>query len=121
LVADRRENRDHLSTKNTTGDDKAQLDLRSSAVGPLALGLLQAARSFSANSKEFSGQPLEMTGAGLITSEDGRVMLKLVLDGSLRVVVHIPDLAIPSLHECLFAMDEIRDGQAVVSASATQH
>jgi hypothetical protein len=59
-------------------------------------------------SGEYSGQSLELTGTGLVSLEDGRVMLELVFDGSLRVVANIPEPALPALRECLFAMDELR-------------
>jgi hypothetical protein len=90
-------------------------------VTTLALGLLQAARALSTNSEEFSGRPLRLTGAGLLALQDGRLMLELVLDGSLRVIVDVPGPALPALHECFFAMDGIRRAQVAESARATHH
>jgi hypothetical protein len=104
-----------------TNGGNAEVDVHSGALSTLTLGLLQASQAFSATTEEYSGQPLELTGAGLVLLEDGRLMLELVLDGSLRVVVNVPYPAMPALQECLFAMDEIRDGQAAVSASAPHH
>lgn len=99
------------------GSDVALLDLRADAVSTLALGLLQAGRAFKNNSEEFSGQPLALTGAAVVGLEDGRTILELVLDESLRVVVDIPDPAIPALQECLFALGELRGGIAPRSSS----
>jgi hypothetical protein len=78
-------------------------------------GLRQADQAFPVSSAEFTGQPLELIGAGLVSLEDGRLALRPVLDGMLRVVVNVPDLAIASFNECLFAMDEVRtDGRCWV-------
>jgi hypothetical protein len=89
-------------------DEQGQLDVHAGALSTLVLGLRQAAEAFSVSETEFSGQPLELTGTALVSLQDGTVMLQLVLDGSLRVVVNVPDPALASLQECLFAMGEIR-------------
>jgi len=102
----------------STGSDLALLDLRAGAVSTLTLGLLQAGRAFKNNSEAFSGQPLALTGAAVVALEDRRTMLELVLDDSLRVVVDIPDPAIPALQECLFALGELR-GETTSRASRT--
>lgn len=91
-----------------TNEEDVQLDIHAGALSPLVLGLRQAAKAFSVGSPDLTGQPLELTGTGLVSMRDGMVLLELVLDGSLRVVVKIPDPALPALHECLFAMGEIR-------------
>jgi len=104
-----------------TDDQPAQLDVHSGALSTLMLGLRQAAQAFPRNSDDFSGQPLELTGVGLVTLEDGTVLLELVLDGSFRVVIDVPDRALPPLHECLFAMGELRSELVADQASSTQH
>jgi hypothetical protein len=101
-----------------TDDEQGQLDVHAGALSTLVLGLRQAAQAFSTSGTDFSGQPLELTGAGLVLLQDGTVMLELVLDGSLRVVVSVPERALPSLQECLFAMGEIR---RPVSKRTTKH
>jgi hypothetical protein len=78
------------------------------ALSTLMLGLRQVAQAFSVSSTEFSGQTLELTGAGLVSLEDRRLMLELVLDQSLRIVVNIPEEAIPTLQECLLAIGHLR-------------
>ena len=70
------------------------------------------------SSGESSGQPLELTGTGLVSVEDGRIMLELIFDGSIRVIANVPDRAVPVLQECLFAMDELR---RPLSNGATRH
>jgi|RhiMethySRZTD1v2_1073278.scaffolds.fasta_scaffold33879_7 hypothetical protein len=54
-----------------TNGANAEVDVHSGALSTLTLGLLQASQAFSANTEEYSGQPLELTGAGLVTLEDG--------------------------------------------------
>jgi hypothetical protein len=90
-----------------TEDQEGQLDVCAAALSTLVLGLRQAARAFVGSEADFSGQPLELTGTGLVSLPDGSIMLEIILDGSLRVVVRVPDSALPSLHECLFVMGEI--------------
>lgn len=104
-----------------TADKPDQLDIHAGAISTLVLELRQAAQAFPVSAAEFTGQPLELTGAGLVSFEDGRLMLELVLDGMLRVVVNVPDIAIVSLHECLFAMGKFRDGLVVEAGSTTHH
>jgi hypothetical protein len=104
-----------------TSDKPDQLDIHAGALSTLLLGLRQAAQAFPVSSAEFTGQPLELTGAGLVSLEDGRLMLELVLDGMLRVLVDVPDLAIVSLHECLFAMHEVRNAEAEAPTPPTHH
>ena len=100
----------------TTGKDTANLDVRSGARSTLVLGLRQASEAFM--SSESSGQPLELTGTGLVSVEDGRIMLELIFDGSIRVIANVPDRAVSALQECLFAMDELR---RPLSNGATRH
>jgi hypothetical protein len=91
-----------------TNEQDGQLDIHAGALSTLVLGLRQAAKALSVGSTEFMGQPLNLGGAGVVSLDDGTVLLELVLDGSLRVVINIPDSALPALHECLFVMGEIR-------------
>ena len=110
---------DVVHVEFTSGEGLAHLNIRSGAISTLALGLRQAAQAFQ--SDEFYGQPLELTGAGLISLEDGRIMLELVFDGSLRVCADVPPPAMPALQECLYALGELRDVAAREQAGATQH
>jgi hypothetical protein len=102
--ADRAKDVVHIECRTET--DTAALNVHSGALSALVLGLRQASEALRSSS-EFSGQPLELTGAGLVSC-DGSIMLELVFEGALRVVANVPDPAIPILQECLFAMDEIR-------------
>jgi hypothetical protein len=99
--------RDVVHIECTTESDIADLDVHSSALSTLVLGLRQVSEALM-RSPEFSGQPLELTGAGLVSRQDGSIMLELVFDGALRVIANVPDPAIPALQECLFVMDEVR-------------
>ena len=100
--------RDVVHIECAGGDETTHLDLRSGALGNLILGLRQAAKAFP-GSGDFEGQPLILTGTGLIAIEDGTLALELVLDGTLRVVIEIPEAGMPALQECLFAIEAIRD------------
>ena len=111
------EAKDVVHIQCTTEKDTANLDVRSGALSTLVLGLRQASEAFMC-SGESSGQPLELTGTGLVSVEDGRIMLELIFDGSIRVIANVPDRALPALQECLFAMDELR---RPLSNGATRH
>jgi hypothetical protein len=103
-------------------DEKpAHIDLPSGALSTLILGLRQVSKAFPTDPQDFSGQPLVLTGAGLIAREDGQLVLELVFDQSLRVVVDVPEAAIPPLHECLFAISELRDRPLWERSSITWH
>ena len=95
----------HIECK--TEKATAALDVHSSALSTLVLGLRQASEALR-NSSERPGPPLELTGAGLVACEDGSIMLELIFEGALHVVANIPDPAVSVLQECLFAMDEFR-------------
>ena len=110
------EAKDVVHIQCTTEKDIANLDVRSGALSTLVLGLRQASEAFM--SSESSGQPLELTGTGLVSVEDGRIMLELIFDGSIRVIANVPDRAVPALQECLFAIDELR---RPLSNGATRH
>jgi hypothetical protein len=101
------ETKDVVHIECTTDREIADLDVHSSALSALVLCLRQASEALM-RSPEFSGQPLELTGADLVSRQDGTIMLELVFDGARRVVAKVPDPAIPALQECLFAMDELR-------------
>jgi hypothetical protein len=102
------ETKDVVHIECTTDSHIADLDVHSGALSTLVLGLRQASEALLSGSGDFFGQPLELTRTGLVSLEDGRIMLELVFDGSLRVVANVPDPAIHALQECLFAMDELR-------------
>ena len=110
----------HIDCATHGGD--ARLDLQSGALSTLMLGLRQAAVALKLDSKNvFSSQALEVTGVGLISRPDGKLGLELVLDGSLRVILLVPEGAISPLHECLFALDEYAQGQPPEPSDPTQH
>jgi hypothetical protein len=93
------EAKDVVHIECTTETETAGLDVHSGALSTLVLALRQASEAFLGNSGEFSGQPLELTGTGLDSLEDGSIMLELVFDRSLRVVANVPGPAIPALQE----------------------
>ena len=87
------------------------MELQAGALSALMLGLRQAAEALDPDSNEFAGQPLEITGVGLISSPtSGKRALEVILDGTLRLILIVPEAAISPLHECLSALGEHPDG-----------
>jgi len=87
----------------------------------LIVSLLQAARSFPAESDEFLSQPLQLTGVGVVSFEDGSFGLELLLDEGLRLFVAIPTESIAALRECVNVIDTLDNAMTDQPAGMTQH
>ena len=97
------------------------LALHRGVLGTLIVSLLQAARAFPADTDEFLSQPLQLTGVGVVSFEDGSFGLELLLDEGLRLFVAIPSDSIAALHNCVNTIDDLGNAMADQSAGMTQH
>ncbi|HET6161978.1 MAG TPA: hypothetical protein VFE34_26805 [Dongiaceae bacterium] len=100
----------------------ATLDLHRGVLGTLVLSLLQAAQAFPDDeSEEYLGQPLQLTGVGVVSFEAGTFALELLLDEGLRVVVALPDGGIAAMRQCLDGIATLRHALAGEPSGMTQH
>jgi hypothetical protein len=97
------------------------LALHRGVLGTLIVSLLQAARAFPGESDEFLSQPLQLTGVGVVSFEDGSFGLELLLDQGLRLFVAIPSESIAALRNCVNTIDDLGDAMADQPAGMTQH
>ena len=97
------------------------LALHRGVIGTLIVSLLQAARAFPADSDEFLSQPLQLTGVGVVSFEDGSFGLELQLDEGLRLFVAVPSDSISALRKCVNVVDVLDDAMTDQSAGMTQH
>lgn len=97
------------------------LALHRGVLGTLIVSLLQAARAFPTDSDEFLSQPLQLTGVGVVSFEDGNFGLELLLDEGLRLFVAIPTASIAALHDCVNVIDTLDSTMTEHSVGMTQH
>jgi hypothetical protein len=97
------------------------LALHRGVLGTLIVSLLQAARAFPGESDEFLSQPLQLTGVGVVSFEDGSFGLELLLDEGLRLFVAIPTDSIAALRDGVNVIDTLDNAMAENSAGMTQH
>lgn len=97
------------------------LALHRGVLGTLIVSLLQAARAFPGESDEFLSQPLQLTGVGVVSLEDGSFGLELLLDEGLRLFVAVPPESIAALHDCVNVIDALDNAMTDQSAGMTQH
>lgn len=92
----------------TAKGTKVTLEIGGSAIGPLALILLQAARDFPrpAPGEGTVAQPLSLDEVGLVELGDGRVGFRLTMAGALSVVVAPSRDALATLARCLPGPDD---------------
>jgi hypothetical protein len=95
--------------------------LHRGVLGTLIVSLLQAARAFPADSEEFLSQPLQLTGVGVVSFEDGSFGLELLLDEGLRLFVAIPTDSIAALRDGVNVIDTLDHAMAEHPAGMTQH
>jgi len=95
--------------------------LHRGVLGTLIVSLLQAARAFPADTDEFLSQPLQLTGVGVVSFEDGNFGLELLLDEGLRLFVAIPTESITALHDCVNVIDTLDNAMTGHAAGMTQH
>jgi hypothetical protein len=97
------------------------LALHRGVLGTLIVSLLQAARAFPTDSDEFLSQPLQLTGVGVVSFEDGSFGLELLLDEGLRLFVAIPSESVTTLRDCVKVIDTLDTAMTGHSAGMTQH
>jgi hypothetical protein len=95
--------------------------LHRGVLGTLIVSLLQAAKAFPRDSDEFLSQPLQLTGVGVVSFEDGSFGLELLLDEGVRLFVAIPDDAIAALHRCVNAIGVLGQAMTMELSGTTQH
>lgn len=90
---------------------KVSLEVTSSAIGPLALMLLKAAREFPrpAPGEGTIAQPLNLDEVKPALLEDGRIAFDLTLEGAASVVVVPSSNALTTLSRCLSSLPEDED------------
>jgi len=98
-----------------------QLALHRGVLGTLIVSLLQAARAFPTDTDEFLSQPLQLTGVGVVSFEDGSFGLELLLDEGLRLFVAIPTESIAALRDCVNVIDTLDGVMTEHPAGMTQH
>jgi len=97
------------------------LALHRGVLGTLIVSLLQAARAFPGESDEFLSQPLQLTGVGVVSFEDGSFGLELLLDEGLRLFIAVPSESIAALCDCASVIDTLDDAMTGQTAGMTQH
>jgi hypothetical protein len=97
------------------------LALHRGVLGTLIVSLLQAARAFPSDADEFLSQPLQLTGVGVVSFEDGSFGLELLLDEGLRLFVAIPTESIAALRDGVNVVDTLDSAMTEHSAGMTQH
>ena len=98
-----------------------RLALHRGVLGTPIVSLLQAARAFPGESDEFLSQPLQLTGVGVVSFEDGTFGLELLVDDGLRLFVAVPSESIAALRDCVNVIDALDDAMTDQSAGMTQH
>jgi hypothetical protein len=97
------------------------LALHRGVLGTLIVSLLQAARAFPGDSAEFLSQPLQLTGVGVVSFEDGSFGLELLLDEGLRLFVAVPSESIATLRNSVNVIGTLDEEMTDESAGMTQH
>ncbi|WP_119300854.1 hypothetical protein [Dongia deserti] len=97
------------------------LALHRGILGALITSLLQAARAFPSDSDEFLSQPLQLTGVGVVSFEDGSFGLELLLDEGLHLFVAIPSESIASLRDSVNVVDALGTAMTEDLSGMTQH
>ena len=113
--------RDVIRIDGSAGESAVALDLHRGVLGTLIVSLLQAARALPGDSEEFLSQPMQLTGVGVVSFEDGSFGLELLLDEGLRLFVAIPTESIGTLRKCVDVVDTLDHTMTDQSAGMTQH
>lgn len=98
-----------------------QLALHRGVLGTLIVSLLQAAHAFPGDSDEFLSQPLQLTGVGVVSFEDGSFGLELLLDEGLRLFVAVPSESVAALRDCANVVDTLDSAMTEHPVGMTQH
>jgi hypothetical protein len=113
--------RDVVHVDCTSDQRSTHLALHRGVLGTLIVSLLQAARAFPGDSDEFLSQPLQLTGVGVVSFEDGSFGLELLLDEGLRLFVAVPSESIAALRDCVNVIDTLDNAMAEHPIGMTQH
>jgi hypothetical protein len=98
-----------------------RLALHRGVLGTLIASLLQAARAFPSDSEEFLSQPLQMTGAGVVSFEDGSLGLELLLDEGLHLFIAVPTEHIAGLRNSVNMINALESAMTEERSGMTQH
>jgi hypothetical protein len=116
---DRRKDVVHI---DCTADQRPlSFDLHCGALGTLIVSLLQAARTFPGDSDEFLSQPLQLTGIGVVSFDDGSFGLEMLLDEGLRLFIAIPEDSIGSVRKCVNVISALGNAMMLEPSGMTQH
>lgn len=113
--------RDVVHVDCTSDQRSINLALHRGVLGTLIVSLLQAARAFPGDSDEFLSQPLQLTGVGVVSFEDGSFGLELLLDEGLRLFVAVPSESIGALRDCVKVIDTLDNAMTEHPIGMTQH
>lgn len=113
--------RDVVQVDCSAGTRDVSVALHRGVLGTLVVSLLQAARAFPGDSEAFLSQPLQLTGVGVVSFEDGSFGLELLLDEGLRLFVAVPSESIEMLCECAGVIETLDDTMTGQPAGMTQH
>jgi hypothetical protein len=97
------------------------LALHRGVLGTLIASLLQAARAFPSDSEEFLSQPLQMTGVGVVSFEDGSLGLELLLDEGLHLFIAVPAEHIAALRSSVNMINALESAMTEEQSGMTQH
>ena len=113
--------RDLVQIDCSAGQRPVHIDLHRGVLGTLIVSLLQSARAFPGGSEEFLSQPLQLTGVGVVSFEDGSFGLEMLLDEGLRLFVAVPDELFPLLERCVNAVGALGHAMSEERSGATTH
>lgn len=105
----------------SAGQRPVKIELHRGVLGTLIVSLLQSARAFPSDSEEFLSQPLQLTGVGVVSFEDGSFGLEMLLDEGIRLFVAIPEDALPLLQRCVNAVGALGHAMSEERSGATTH
>lgn len=105
----------------SAGQRPVRLALHRGILGTLIASLLQAARAFPGDSEEFLSQPLQLTGVGVVSFEDGSLGLELLLDEGLHLFVAIPTEHIAPLRNSVNMINALEAAMTDERSGMTQH
>ena len=113
--------RDVVQLDCSAGQRAVQISLHRGVLGTLIASLMQAAQAFPGESEEFLSQPLQLTGVGVVSFEDGTFGLELLLDEGLRLFVAVPADSIAALRNCVNVINTLGTAMTDERSGMTQH
>jgi hypothetical protein len=117
--ADRRKDIVHLDC--SAEQHPAHITLHRGVLGTLIVSLLQAAQAFPSDSDEFLSQPLQLTGVGVVSFEDGTLGLELLLDEGLRLFIAVPSDSVAMLRNCVNVIGALGNAMTEERSGMTRH